>query len=260
LSRLEQTVSLLVERLDRGDARGWEPEASNAPSNNPPHINNSPPGTPSAAPMFLIRDVASQVGVRQQQPPSFQSAASQSRDVISKGMLTLQEASGMIELYVPIQVLFLVLTHFRFQEHYGRWVSFSATIPLPALVVEIRKSPLLLCACCLIAVRHTTQDSASVFARQLFQDAKALLCASLLDVPQSIEFFQAALILSMWSTTIGQTPLSIDSWLLSGFALQHSLASDIWGPITNVKNSNTLSKSELDRWCIWNHLCLVHLQ
>lgn len=109
-------------------------------------------------------------------------------------------------------------------------------------------------------MRHTTQESASVLAPRLFQDAKALLSASLLDVPQSIEFFQAALILSMWSTTIGQTPLSIDSWLLSGFALQHSLASDIWCPITDTKNSTSLSKSELDRWCIWNHLCLVHLQ
>lgn len=99
-----------------------------------------------------------------------------------------------------------------------------------------------------------------MIAPQLFQDAKVLLSTSLLDVPQSIEFFQAALILSMWSTTIGQTPLSIDSWLLSGFALQHSFASDIWGPITNTKRSVSLTKSELDRSCIWNHLCLVHLQ
>ena len=167
----------------------------------------------------------------------------------------------MIELYALTLDFFpLMLIYFRFQEHYGRWVSFSATIPLNTLVVEMRKSPLLLCACCLIAVRHTTQESASVLAPQLFQDAKTLLSASLLDVPQSIEFFQAALVLSMWSTTIGQTPLSIDSWLLSGFALQHSLASDIWGPIANAKNSTVLSKNELDRWCIWNHLCLVHLQ
>ena len=113
LSRLEQTVSALVERLDRGDAQRWEPETSNTPSNNPPHISNSPPGTPSAAPMFLIRDVASQVGVKQQQPPSFQSAAAQSRDIISKGLLTLQEASGMIELYVPIRALFLVLIYLQ---------------------------------------------------------------------------------------------------------------------------------------------------
>lgn len=115
------------------------------------------------------------------------------------------------------------------------------------LVAEVRTSPLLLCACCLIAVRHTTQESASNIAPQLFQDVKAPLYSCLLDVPQSIEFFQAALILSMWSTTIGQTPLSIDSWLLSGFALQYSLASDIWGSIANAKSSASLAKSELNR-------------
>jgi hypothetical protein len=153
-----------------------------------------------------------------------------------------------------------MLTETRFQEHYGRWVSFSATCSPETLLQEVRKSPLLLCACCLISVRHTTQGSASLLATQLFQEAKALFSSALLKVPQSIEFFQAALILSMWSTTIGQTPLSIDSWLTSGFALQHSLASEVFAPITNAAHSASLSKGELDRWCIWNHICLVHLQ
>jgi hypothetical protein len=137
---------------------------------------------------------------------------------------------------------------------------FSETISPDALLAEVRVSPLLLCACCLIAVRHTTQESASNLAPRLFQEAKALLTGSLLDVPQSKEFFQAAILLSMWSTTIGQTPLSIDSWLLSGFALQHSLASDVFAPVTSENLSVSLNRSELDSWCIWNHLCLVHLQ
>lgn len=110
-------------------------------------------------------------------------------------------------------------------------------------------------------MRHTTQESASNLAPTLFQEAKALLSGSLLDVPQSIEFFQAAVVLSMWSTTIGQTPLSIDSWLLSGFTLQHSLASEVFAPVMSGANqAGSLSKGELDQWCVWNHLCLVHLQ
>ena len=131
---------------------------------------------------------------------------------------------------------------------------------LDALLEGVRRSPLLLCACSLIAIRHTAQQSALILAPLLFQEAKALLSSVLLEVPQSIEFFQAALILSMWSTTIGQTPLSIDSWLVSGFALQHSQASDIFAPVTSPEQSVSLSRSELDRWCIWNHLCLAHLQ
>ncbi|KAH8763478.1 hypothetical protein F5882DRAFT_453327 [Hyaloscypha sp. PMI_1271] len=127
-------------------------------------------------------------------------------------------------------------------------VSFNPSSSSETIPAEVRKSPLLLCACCLIAVRHTTQDSASTLAPRLFQEARTLLSAHLLDVPQSIEFFQAAVVLSMWSTTIGQTPLSINSY--EGFA-----------PVMTGSEGQaaSLSKSELDRWCVWNHLCLVHL-
>jgi hypothetical protein len=148
-----------------------------------------------------------------------------------------------------------VLIVTRFQKHYGRWVSFTATS-----LSEVRKSALMLCACCLIAVRHTTQERALVLAPQLFLEAKALLSNTMLEVPQSIEFFQSAVILSMWSTTIGQTPLSIDSWLLSGFALQHSLASELFALMRSPDHPGSLNKSGHDRWCIWNHLCLAHLQ
>lgn len=103
-------------------------------------------------------------------------------------------------------------------------------------------------------------ESTARLAPRLFQEAKSLLSMSLLDVPQSLAFFQAAVILSMWSTTVGQTPLSIDSWLLSGFALQHSFASDIYATLTSGVRPAAFSKSELDRRCIWNHLCLAHLQ
>ncbi|KAE9370923.1 hypothetical protein N431DRAFT_343941 [Stipitochalara longipes BDJ] len=247
LSRLERTVSALVERLDSGNLGKWAPNAdtaSTSPVQPPPQSiqpRESRTGTPSAAPVFLIRDVASEVGVQRHHV----GGVSQSLDIISSGLITAQDAGSLIEL---------------FQEHYGRWVSFNPTLSPSVLLTETRTSPLLLCACCLIAVRHTAQDSASILAPQLFLEAKSLLAASLLDVPQSVAFFQAAVILSMWSTTIGQTPLSIDSWLLSGFALQHSLASEVFAPVMGTGGlAASLSKSELDRWCVWNHLCLVHL-
>ncbi|KAF2730205.1 hypothetical protein EJ04DRAFT_580042 [Polyplosphaeria fusca] len=145
-----------------------------------------------------------------------------------------------------------------FQEHYGRWVSFDALMPTPLLLEDVRRSPLLLSACCLIAVRHSSQELATQVAPKLFREAKALLSTAMLDVPQPIEFFQASLVLSLWSTTIGQVPLSIDSWLLSGFALQHSIASGLFPPSSESPTS-IQSKRELDRLCVWNHLCLVHL-
>ena len=129
------------------------------------------------------------------------------------------------------------------------------------LLAETRASPLLLCACCLIAIRHTTQESASKLAPRFFEEAKSLLSASLLVVPQTVDFFQAALVLSMWSNTIGQVPMSIDSWLVSGFALQQALAAaEVFGPLLVAGHSNGMHKLDLDRMCIYNHLCLVHLQ
>jgi hypothetical protein len=62
----------------------------------------------------------------------------------------------------------------------------------------------------------------------------------------------------MWSTTIARVPLNMDSWLLSGFALQHSIATALFSTST-VNNGSGCSKSGLDRLCVWNHLCLVHL-
>jgi hypothetical protein len=96
LSRLEQTVAALVgrlESLDRGNAQPWEPEAPILLPN-----SQSPPGTPSAAPMFVIREVASQAGVRQQ--VSSDTVGGSRQDIISKGLLSISEALGMIDLYV----------------------------------------------------------------------------------------------------------------------------------------------------------------
>jgi hypothetical protein len=134
-------------------------------------------------------------------------------------------------------------------------------MPLDVLLNRISKSSLLLCACCLIAVRHTTQDLALRLAPLLFKEAKSLLSTSLLAVPQTIEFFQAAIVLSLWSTTIGQVPLGIDSWLLTGFALQHCLASSLFEPVLqNDPDSMCYGKHQVDIWRTWNHLCLAHLQ
>lgn len=154
----------------------------------------------------------------------------------------------------------LTLTDNRFYDHYGRWVYFSPKSSSGSLLGEVRKSPLLLCACFLIAIRHTSQEAASRLAPQLFKEASALLSMALLVVPQSIDFFQSALIMSQWSTTIGQIPLSIDSWLLSGFALQHCHSTDLFEHILKRSEPSSMTRLELDRWCIWNHLCLVHLQ
>ena len=147
-----------------------------------------------------------------------------------------------------------------FHIHYGRWVRFADEIPTATLLPRLRRSPLLLCCVFLIAVRHTKQALANELAPQLFQEAKSLITASILTVPQSFEFFQAALILSLWSTTIGQVPLSIDSWLLTGYALQQASASPDFDHVFRVNPTQHMTKLQVDAWCLWNHLFLAHLQ
>lgn len=55
--------------------------------------------------------------------------------------------------------------------------------------------------------------------------------------------------------------MSVDSWLMSGFALQQALAAgEVFRPLFGPNYPNGLNKMDLDRMYIYNHLCLLHLQ
>jgi hypothetical protein len=99
LTRLERTVSALVERLDNGGL-GWAPNANTAstsPIQPPPApVHEAQTGTPSAAPVFLIRDVATEVGMQRHHVAGL----SQNLDIVSSGLITVQDASSLIELSV----------------------------------------------------------------------------------------------------------------------------------------------------------------
>lgn len=213
IEQLENLVSTLAKRLDdvesalsnRSEATHF-PDASSKQSI---AIALDDETESSNAPLFVLRDAATQSGFRAADDTATDtSARNLSDDIILKGLLNELEAMSLLSL---------------FRENYGRWVAFDPAIPTPRLLEDVRKSPLLLVACCLIAVRNTSVAQASRLAPKLFKVAKALLSTAMLSVPQPIEFFQSSLVLSLWSTTIGQIPLNVDGWLLSGFALQHSV-------------------------------------
>lgn len=155
----------------------------------------------------------------------------------------------------------LLIKIHRFHEHYGRWVAFDPTTSSEVLLQTIRQSPLLLCACCLIAVRHYSMEAAQSLAPILFEKAQVLLSSALLVSAQNLEFFQAVIVLCMWSTTVGGSPLGIDSWLISGFGLQHCFSTKLFQPIVGTSSvAFCQSRQHLDRLRIFNHLVLVHLQ
>ncbi|PWY72150.1 hypothetical protein BO94DRAFT_501231 [Aspergillus sclerotioniger CBS 115572] len=220
LDRLERAVAALVDRL------GEDPIQAINPSENPVINDNSnaTKNTPDA-PVIVLRDLADN-------PPVPDSPST---------------PSSLDDLVDPDLALTLITI---FHTHYGRWVLFDPSSTPRTILPQIQKSPLLLSACYLIAIRHTSPALATSLAPKLYESSRSHISTALLTAPQPIEFFQAAIILCLWSTTVGQTPLSIDGWLLSGFALQHSESSPLFNPSPS---------QALNHRFLWNHLCLAHL-
>jgi hypothetical protein len=138
-------------------------------------------------------------------------------------------------------------------------VRFDENTTSDQLLQTVSRSPLLLCSILLIAVRHADDELARTAAPVLLSEAQLLLSRSLLTVADDMAFFQAILILSLWSTTVGQVPLSMDGWLLTSYAIHHALSNPIFSRLF-ARTFQQLTDEELDAWCIWNHLSLAHLQ
>ncbi|KAF1982712.1 hypothetical protein K402DRAFT_188614 [Aulographum hederae CBS 113979] len=246
IDHLERQVARLLERIGEDHNAAFAREERGATAIVDQSVSESRtadgPDDPPVAPVYQIRDILNQEHANERvQTPSTRDDEPGQRNAVEQ-ILSQDDIAHLLGL---------------FAEHYGRWVAFDQKATPQALYHEIRKSPLLLCACCLIAVRHTSV--ASTIAPRLFETAQSLLSKALLVVPQSIDFFRAVLILSMWSTTVGQKPLSIDSWLISGFAIQHGLSSNLFHLDDHRKASRQMNQVELDQIYLWNHLCLVHL-
>ncbi|CAG8018764.1 unnamed protein product [Penicillium salamii] len=234
LERLEKSVATLLDRLGEGPSIVREASRAATEQTSPASYKD----TETSAPMMVIRDLASDHGIK---PAS----DARSLPVVLDNLISP-------ELGLELVTIFL--------EYYGRWVLFDPECEPTELLRQVKKSTLLFCACCLIAVRHTSEELAANLAPQLCEYARSLVSTTLLVAPQPIEFFQATLILSMWSTTVGQVPLSIDSWLLSGFALQHAQSSPLFTTVTTQSPPpNRIDEEMMDHCYLWNHLCLAHM-
>ncbi|QPH03834.1 hypothetical protein C2857_000214 [Epichloe festucae Fl1] len=246
LDRLEGLVERLVNRLETtidSSASGTKDRPPRQIDDGSDMASFSRRRDSHPAPVFLIRDACAYAGVSP--PGHVDSGLSRPPDAISMGIVSLGTAHTLLKI---------------FRTHYGRWVKFSESLSTEALLLQARRSPLLVCSIFLIAVRHTTEQLADKLAPRLFDEAKSLLSSALLIVPQPMEFYQAAIILGLWSTTIGQVPLSIDNWMLTGYALQQALASPFFIEAFRCSPSVPVTKAHRDAWCLWNHLTLAHLQ
>lgn len=192
--------------------------------------------TTQEAPLLVIRDAASDASSQLDPRLGIE-------NIVDKAFITADEASQLLAI---------------FRNHYRRWIALRESSESGS-DLDIRESPLLLCACCLIAVRHWSSERARQIVHLLFAEAKSLLSQQLLHSPQPLAFFQAVLVLSLWSTTVGQKPLSIDSWMVTGFAIQHGSASEVFQESQYSSSLDSEFGSTVGKLLLWNRLCLSHL-
>ena len=191
IARLEATVNRLLVRLDASSSELAADTVTAEPDFHPPPTTSDQSSSAAAPPVLLIRDVATEVGVKRGDTTS--EKVQQVPDIIASGLITAEYASNLLSI---------------FQEHYGRWVAFDEFVPVEVLMRQVRKSSLLLCSVCLIAVRHTTQELALRLAPTLFNEAKSLAfyqsshCPSIRRV-LPIRHYSEHVVYNDWTSTLG---------------------------------------------------------
>ncbi|GAV48944.1 hypothetical protein ZYGR_0N03490 [Zygosaccharomyces rouxii] len=175
-------------------------------------------------------------------------------DLVTIKLITLSEALILVD---------------AFRQHYGAWCSFPADQPIEELVENIRSKDgsLLLTTTCVLALRYTDRyhDLKTRVYKNLLYKLKSDLELSLKFMPQTTEFLQAIVILSLYASSFSSDIMSLDAWYLSGIGLQQYITRNIQASLQTALgqgNSFEDESSEIREFTslrIWNHLCLVHL-
>lgn len=175
-------------------------------------------------------------------------------DLVTINLITLPEA-------------LLLMSSFR--DHYGAWCSFPVDQPIEELVESIRSKngSLLLTTACVLALRYTDRyhDLKVRVYKNLLYKLKSDLQLSLSYMPQTVEFLQAIVILSLYSSSFSSDIISLDAWYLSGIGIQQYITKNIQESLETAldqRNRFDDEDSEANLFTslrIWNHLCLVHL-
>jgi hypothetical protein len=93
----------------------------------------------------------------------------------------------------------------------------------------------------------------------LSAEAELLLASNVLQPQRPLTFFQATLVLSLWSSAVGQSPNGLDAWLMTGVAIQHGSISESVKDVATGKVQIIKEETQVDCLYLWNHLCLSHL-
>lgn len=173
------------------------------------------------SPYTLISQMVSKenlpIPIRKLHDHSFQNYQSEPvDDIITMNLITLEEAICLIG---------------DFRDRYGAWCSFSASLSTEQLVSDIRSkdSSLLVTTTCVLALRYTENyhDLKTRVYKNLLYKLKSDLELALKIMPQSTEFLQAIVILSLYASSFSSDIMSLDAWYISGIGLQQYLTANV---------------------------------
>ncbi|CAH01437.1 uncharacterized protein KLLA0_C08657g [Kluyveromyces lactis] len=198
-------------------------------------------------------------------------------DIVTMNIITLEES------YMLMQ---------SFRNRYSDWCSFPKSIPNEKLVDNIRSknSSFLLTVVCTLALRYTDDyhDLKTRCYKNLLLKLRSDVEVSLSYVPQSKEFLQAIVILSLYASSFSSDFLCVDAWYLSAVGSQHLITRGVAGSLVkkNKNSVNTLASTinlldpvmqpdldtfnnsvfeeteefeQLSSARLWNHLCHCHI-
>ncbi|SCV01470.1 LAMI_0G11716g1_1 [Lachancea mirantina] len=199
------------------------------------------------------------------------SAYDQTDDIVTMKLVTLKEATSLMQ---------------DFRERYGNWCSFPEEISTERLVENIRakNASLLLSAACVMALRYTDQhhDIKIRIYKNLLYKLKSDLGLAMKCVPQTTEFIQAIVILSIYSSSFSSDIMSVDGWYISGIGIKQYLTKNISEALLAFRDKTSANFSfglsgggvdsldynifeedeefeKLTSFRLWNHLTLVHI-
>ncbi|EAU39371.1 alpha-amylase A precursor [Aspergillus terreus NIH2624] len=143
-----------------------------------------------------------------------------------------------------------------FVGHFGPWVS----IYFPSDVYNDTKQSqsLLHNTACLLASRYMPGVASPVVQAMYLQIRQELMHSLWGPLPLKFEVLQAIALLCLWPTHSVQNGPPMDSWLLSGIALDHALMS--FDFLKNAPYERVVDNDMVSQLRLWNALCLARVQ
>ncbi|KAL4891025.1 hypothetical protein BDV59DRAFT_194494 [Aspergillus ambiguus] len=143
-----------------------------------------------------------------------------------------------------------------FLGHFGPWVSIYNVSD----VYNETKQPesLLYYTSCLLASRYMPGVASPVVQAMYFQIRQKMAGDILGRLPLKFEVLQAITLLCLWPTNSVQNGSPMDSWVLSGIAIDHALVSFQF--LENPPYEHIVDNDIVPRLRLWNSLCLARIQ